>query len=137
MVLLLFFHGCFGKPCDKAAWTMSILTMGAKGKNQAAGGFFLDIEKFYDNVVHDFCMAAMVEAEFPRRLMALALASYQGWRALETCDSTSIPFEVGGLWSQDAPLQQRWLGSCCGNRSRRPMASPCTCSCGTLSTTWT
>eukprot|EP00973_Karenia_brevis_P078684 10921982-Karenia_brevis.AAC.1 len=68
--------------------------MAAIGNSEAAGAFFLDLEKFYEMVKHSVAMREAAATGFPMRLMHLALASYRGWRALETCGTTSIPFEV-------------------------------------------
>jgi hypothetical protein len=89
-----FFHGSEGRPCEKAAWSLSVHAGAAQVLGGAGAAFFLDLEKFYELVQHP---SALLQAElngFPLRLMQLALASYRGWRTLLYNDAVAVPFRV-------------------------------------------
>ena len=89
-----FFYGCAGRPCEQAAWSLSVHAGAAQELGGAGAAFFLDVEKFYEMVQHPSALLQARLNDFPFRLMQLALASYRGWRTLQYNEAVAIPFRV-------------------------------------------
>ena len=89
-----FLCGATGRPCEKAAWSLSVYAGAAQEPGGAGAAFFLDLEKFYETVQHPSALEQARRNTFPIKLMRLALASYRGWRSLQYGEVSAIPFCV-------------------------------------------